>query len=359
NYWILNYLLNSVFWLPPDIVGLSKLKFLNLDYINNIDASILLESMGALPSLKTLSYQYILKTVEVPQEFYNLTSLEELLLDLTYLPKSVLQKLGALPSLKILSLNRCKLNGTLPDLYLSGNDLVGELPPCMRNFVISSETRTAEYPYFLQFQYDLRLLDLSENNFGGQFPYGMVENNTRLKRLFLKNNALEGPLHLQYPVSNLSTIDISSNYMDGQTLKTICSIFPNLVNLMISDNNLTSGIPSCFDNMTNLAYLDMSNNKLSSALFELLPSFGSSLWFLKLSNNNLEGRISPTFFNRTIILYLYLDNNNFFGHFPNSLPTEFSPALFDISNNHFSGMLPRRLGNLSFLLEIDFSKNQF
>ncbi|KAJ4845071.1 hypothetical protein Tsubulata_018288, partial [Turnera subulata] len=77
-------------------------------------------------------------------EFYNLTNLEELFLDITYIPESLLLHIGALSSLKILSLNRCKLSGTLPDdgwcelgkleqLYLSKNELVGILPPCMRN----------------------------------------------------------------------------------------------------------------------------------------------------------------------------------------------------------------------------------
>ncbi|KAJ4839811.1 hypothetical protein Tsubulata_027066, partial [Turnera subulata] len=376
-------------------------------------------------------------------ELYNLTNLEELFLDDTYITRSLLLNMQALSSLKILSLNRCKLSGTLPDLYLSNNELIGVLPPCMRNltsllvmdlssnqltgniassplvdlislqylsfssnqfqvpasfasfsnhtnlkliscdhnelipelnlqtsvpifqlnfFSMSncrSKTRTAQFPYFLHFQYDLRVLDMSDNNFGGQFPSWLLQNNTRLQRIYLKNNALEGPLELHYPLSNLSTVDISSNYMHGQSLEAICSNFPNLVNLIIAENGLTGGIPPCFENMTYLAYLDMSNNELSSALFELLPLFGSSLWFLKLSNNNFDGRMSPTFFNQTRFAYLYLDNNNFSGQIPDSISTNVFTSLLDISNNHFSGMLPRWLGNLSSVQAIDFSKNHF
>ncbi|KAJ4831716.1 hypothetical protein Tsubulata_047724, partial [Turnera subulata] len=425
-------------------LDLRNLESLNLDD-TSIDRSNLLKLVGGLPSLKTLSFMYGYQTVDqVPEELYNLTNLEELFLDVTRLPTSVLLNIGALSSLKILSLNQCNLTGTLTNLYLSGNELAGVLPPCLRNlssllvmdlssnqftgniassplvdliwlqylsfssnqyqvptsfasfynhsdlkliscdnnelipepklqtaaplfqlnyFSMSNctpETKKAEYPYFLYFQYDLILLDLSDNNFGGPFPSWLVENNTGLKRLYLKNNALEGPLELHYPVSNLSTFDISSNYMHGQTLKAICSYFPNLVNLMIPDNGLTGGIPPCFENMTSLAYLDLSNNDLSSALFELWPLFGSSVWFLKLSNNNFEGRMSPTFFNQSSILYLYLDNNNFSGPIPNSVTTKTSlPRLLDLSSNQFSGMLPRWLGNLSYIQAIDFSKNHF
>ncbi|KAJ4839812.1 hypothetical protein Tsubulata_027068 [Turnera subulata] len=439
---------------PRDFVGLRMLKSLKLDNAS-IDASNLLKLVGGLPSLKTLSFQYSYQTVDqVPQELYNLTNLEELFLDSTYIPRSLLLNVGALSSLKILSLNRCQLGGTLPDvglcelrkleqLYLSNNELAGVLPPCMRNmtsllvmdlssnqlmgniassplvdlislqylsvssnqfrvpasfasfsnhsnlkliscdnnelipelnlqtsaplfqlnfFSMSnrrSETRKAQFPYFLYFQHDLRVLDLSGNNFAGEFPSWLLQNNTRLERLYLKNNAFVGSLQLHYPLSNLSTFDISSNYMHAQGLKAICSNFPNLVNLIIADNGLTGGIPPCFENMTHLAYVDMSNNKLSSALFELFPLFGSSLWFLKLSNNNFKGQMSPTFFNQTSFEYLYLDNNNFSGHIPNSLSTKVFPELLDISNNHFSGMLPRWFGNLSGIEAIDFSNNHF
>ncbi|KAJ4845067.1 hypothetical protein Tsubulata_018283 [Turnera subulata] len=451
----LPFLFFNINSLVTEFHNLTSLEELLLDD-TNLPRSFLL-NIGALSSLKILSLNRCNLNGTLPDvEFYNLTNLEELFLDYTYIPRSLLLNMQALWSLKILSLNQCKLSGTLPNvgwcelrnleqLYLSGNELVGVLPPCMRNLsslllmdlssnqftgniassplvdlmsleylsfssnqfrvptsfasfsnhsklkLIScdhnelitepnlqissasvfqlnflsmsnctSETGKPDYPYFLYLQHDLRVLDLSDNNFGGQFPYWLVQNNTRLKQLYLKNNGLvRGPLQLNYTVSNLSTIDLSSNYMDGQMLKTMCSIFPNLVGLMIADNRLTGGIPRCFENMSYLAYLDMSNNKLSSGFFEFFPSIGSSLWFLKLSNNNFEEQISPTLFNQTKLLYIFLDNNTFFGHIPNSLSRQFSPALLDLGNNHFSGMLPRWLGNVSSLDAIDFSKNHF
>ncbi|KAJ4829201.1 hypothetical protein Tsubulata_045472, partial [Turnera subulata] len=376
------------------------------------------------------------------QEFYNLTNLEELFLDGFYLPRSVLLSIGASSSLKILSLNQCNLSGTLPDLYLSGNELVGVLPPCLRNlssllvmdlssnqftgniassplvglislqylscssnqfrvptlfasfynqsdlkliscdnselilepnlqtstpvlqlnfFSMSnctSETRKAEYPYFLYFQYDLRILDLSDYNFGGQFPSWLLQNNTRVKRLYLKNNALVGPLQLHYLVSNLSTIDISSNYMDGQTLKTICSFFPSLVNLIIADNHLTGGIPPCFANMSYLRYLDIANNRLSSGFLDFLPLLHSSLWFLKLSNNNFEGQISPTFFNQTRLLeFLDLSENNLSGSIPSC--TNLSRiSHVHLYQNQFSGPLTYAFFNSTNLVTLDLRENQ-
>ena len=45
-------------------------------------------------------------------------------------------------------------------------------------------------PRFLQYQYDLRVIDLSHNNLVGKFPNWLLENNTRLEVLILKDNSL-------------------------------------------------------------------------------------------------------------------------------------------------------------------------
>jgi hypothetical protein len=46
--------------------------------------------------------------------FFNSSTLEELYLDRSSLPKNFLQNIGALPALKVLSIGECNLNGTLP-----------------------------------------------------------------------------------------------------------------------------------------------------------------------------------------------------------------------------------------------------
>ena len=46
--------------------------------------------------------------------FFNLTTLEELLLDNTSLPINFLQNIRALPALKVLSVAKCDVNDTIP-----------------------------------------------------------------------------------------------------------------------------------------------------------------------------------------------------------------------------------------------------
>ncbi|KAJ6775605.1 LEUCINE-RICH REPEAT SERINE/THREONINE-PROTEIN KINASE 1 [Salix purpurea] len=97
------------------IIGLRKLEVLNLNQVTII-GSTLLQSLGALPSLKILSLQYNnLSSTSISQvTFFNMTTLEELYLDGSALPINFVQNIGQLPALKILSVRDCDLTGTLP-----------------------------------------------------------------------------------------------------------------------------------------------------------------------------------------------------------------------------------------------------
>ncbi|MBA0637133.1 hypothetical protein Godav_029473 [Gossypium davidsonii] len=229
---------------------------------------------------------------------------------------------------------------------------------------ITSQQLSLKLPTFLYYQYDLRYVDLSQNNVSGTVLTWLLENNTKLEVLILRSNSFIGPLSLpSAPNSNVSFIDISQNKLQGQIPSNICSTFPHLRQLFLSKNVFEGNIPLCLSGMKDLSLLDLSNNQLYGKVQEELIAKGS-LAILRLSNNNLSGNVVPAILNANGLQNLYLDGNNFSGEMTNvDVSTlEFPNSLREIdhlSNNKLHGKLPRWIGNASFLGRLDLSNNGF
>ncbi|XP_040934551.1 receptor-like protein 13 [Gossypium hirsutum] len=146
-----------------------------------------------------------------------------------------------------------------------------------------------EVPKFLYYQYDLRVIDLSYNNFGGKGSLWLLENNMRMEAFLMKGNSfinrdLQIPSH---PNPYMLVIDISENKTQRQISTNICSIFPQLTKLNLSSNILEGNIPPCLGSLDIGFYLDLSHNQLSGGILEKLAK-SDSLVFLRLSNNRLS-----------------------------------------------------------------------
>ncbi|XP_022722208.1 receptor-like protein 12 [Durio zibethinus] len=381
--------------------------FLDLSYLDNN----ILQSIGVFSSLKTLSLFSCglmgslpnqgwcdLRNLEkldihwnalegiLPYCLGNLTSLREL--DISYNQfTGNLTPLANLSSLRYVSVSRNHFQISMPFLSQANlpnlkvllgdeNNMVTEpisfhtsIPKFQLNFISLSKCTTykglsLQPPKFLYYQYDLRHVDLSYNNFSGIVPFWLVENNTKLEDLLLLGNSFTGPLLLpQLLHPNVSSIDISNNKLQGQIPTNICSIFPHLELLILFKNAIEGNIPPCLSGMNTLSILDLSNNHLSGRISEELI-MRSSLLTLRLSNNNLSGNIVPVMFNTSKLSKLYLDGNNFAREIPDIdiSATDFSHSSLediDLSNNSFNGKLPRWKGNVSHLKRLALSNNHF
>ncbi|XP_011009765.1 PREDICTED: LRR receptor-like serine/threonine-protein kinase GSO1 isoform X4 [Populus euphratica] len=374
-------------------------KLENLDLGGNRLNSSILSILSGLSSLKSLDLS---RNMFTGSGWCELKNLKQLDLSRNNLGGSLPDCLGNLSSLQLLDVSKNQFTGniafgpltnltSLEFLSLSNNFF--EVPISMKPFmnhsslkffcnennklvtepavfehlipkfqlVFFSVSKTTEalnvqIPNFLYYQYHLRFLDLSHNNITGMFPSWLLNNNTRLEQLYLSGNSFVGTLQLQeHPYPKMTELDISNNNMTGQIPKDICLIFPNLESLRMAKNGFTGCIPSCLGNISSLSLLDLSNNQLSTVTLELL-----TLQYLKLSNNNLGGQIPTSVFNSSVSEYLYLGDNNFWGqisYFP--LNGWKSWIVVDLSNNQFSGMLPRGFVNSTNLEAIDLSKNHF
>ncbi|KAH9659765.1 Receptor-like protein 13 [Citrus sinensis] len=359
---------------PKDLRGLRKLNTLRLGGtdIATIDGSKALQSIGSLPSLKTLYLSYTNFTgIVVNQELHHFTNLEELILDESDLHVSqLLQSIASFTSLKYLSMGGCILTGAvhgqdfrkfnnLEHLYMgdvqvdvntSFIQIVGESTPSLRVLDVSYNQLTENISPGLCELVLLRELHIDNND--------LRENNTNLETLLLANNSLFGsfrmPIHSH---QKLARLDVSKNFFQGHIPVEIGTYLPCLMDLNLSRNAFNSSIPSSFADMKMLKRLDISYNQLTGEIPERMATGCFSLEILALSNNSLQGHIFSKKFNLTNLMTLQLDGNNFTGEIPESLSKcRFLRGLY-LSDNHLSGKIPRWLGNLSALEDIIMPNN--
>ncbi|XP_024039498.1 LRR receptor-like serine/threonine-protein kinase ERECTA [Citrus clementina] len=209
------------------------------------------------------------------------------------------------------------------------------------------------FPKFLYHQHDLEDVRLSHVNMDGEFPNWLLENNTKLRQLYLVNDSLTGPFRL--PIHShrwLRFLDVSNNNFQGHIPVEIGDILPSLISFNISMNALDSSIPSSFGNMKFLQILDLSNNHLTGEIPEHLAVGCVNLQALALSNNNLKGKVL------SLLSGLDLSCNKLIGHIPPQIGNLTRIQTLNLSHNNLTGLIPSTFSNLKHIESLDLSYNK-
>ncbi|CAM8989073.1 unnamed protein product [Rhodiola kirilowii] len=308
----------------------------------------------------------------------NLTFLRVLFLTNNSLHGEIPKQIGQLWRLQKLSLAGNSFEGRIPvelsncsnilSISLRHNNLTGRIPfqfaslSKIQLFNVNQNNLVGEMPSFLRNFSSLISLDLRFNYFHGEVG-DSLQGLAKLKFLKLAGNSFSGMISQLYNLSNLDTLEIHNNYFIGTLAQDMDVSFPKLTWFSITNNSFTGTIPPSLSNMSGLTVCQMGSNKLRGCVPDDLGKL-KNLSLLQLYDNSLGSRMPndlsfvDSLTNCTKLEYLDLGKNMFSGSLSESIGN-FTSALqqFTIRQNHITGPIPERIGELSGLSVVDFRRN--
>lgn len=260
-------------------------------------------------------------------------------------------KLGRKNSLDYLSIGYNFLTGDIPDcweywkgisfLYMESNMLTGELPPSMDSFI------------------DLIILDLHNNRLHGNFSLDL-SNLKNLEFINIGGNNFSGTLPVKMP-HGMEVMILRSNQFEGNIPPQLCN-FSSLLQLDLSHNKLSGPIPKCINKIHGMGGAE----KTSHYPFEFnLYNKGQELEYhdygllrtLDLSDNKLSSEIPTQVFSLVQLQVLNLSRNHFTGKIAKEIGDMKHLESLDLSNNELIGEIPVTISILSFLGFLNLSNN--
>lgn len=274
-------------------------------------------------------------------------------------------------SLVVLNISENNLTGSIEDVFdrcdklqyldLSMNDFSGNIWKSfgrLRRFIISDNHLNGNIPASsFTANCSLKVLDLSGNNFSGQFP-GEISNCQDLIILRLWGNKFKGPIPPEIGlIASLEALFLGNNSFSRDIPESLLDL-KNLDFLDLSRNNFGGEIQGTLGKFTQVKYLVLHTNSYTGGLYSSGILNLSNVVRLDLSFNNFSGPLPSEVSRMLSLKYLTLAYNQFNG----SIPLEYGNFLhlqaLDLSFNELTGTIPSSLGKLSSLLWLMLANNQ-
>ncbi|PAN17205.1 hypothetical protein PAHAL_3G113200 [Panicum hallii] len=379
--------------IPADLSNCSNLVYLSVE-VNGLHGGIP-SGLGSLSQLQDLYVGENNIVGRIPPSLGNLSVLESLALYQNKLEGTIPEGLSRLrylrlppdvgrrlPDLQVLRLGGVGNNfsGPIPsslhnatgiqELGLANNSFEGRVPPevgmlCPVSVEMGSNMLHAEDDADWEFLRHftnctrLRVLDISDNSFGGVLPSFVANFTGPLIDLLMGKNRMSGVIPPGIGnLLDLEALEFAGNDLHGVIPEDIGGLW-NLKYFSLEENLLSGGIPSSFGNLTQLLTLVLSNNRLNGSIPENLGSL-QKLTAMKLSSNRLTGAIPEVIFSLSSLTdSLLLSDNYLSGVLPLQIGNLKHATTLDLSRNILSGQVPRALGDCASLVSLALDYNHF
>ncbi|XP_070665210.1 receptor kinase-like protein Xa21 [Malus domestica] len=307
--------------IPTNISHCKELRVLDL-YSNT-----LIGQLSSLLDINILWFDTNNLIGTIPSWIGNFSSLYGLYIGGNNFQGSIPNELGRLTGLQAFS--------------VAANNLSGMVPPSIYNISSITIFGVRNIPASFSNASRLSILDLPENCLNGTIPAESLGSLQSLVRLNLGANRLEtsntGDLNFISFLANCTSLEVLAFYpaYDKQFSESFPSSLGNLTlltKLFVNNISFKGNMPPSIGNLQHLLMLDLSSNNLTGTIPEELIGLSSLSIYLRISNNHLSGLLPSKVGNLiegTLIQFLQ------------SLR---SLEGMDLSSNNFSGQIPEFIG---------------
>ncbi|KAK6778581.1 hypothetical protein RDI58_025299 [Solanum bulbocastanum] len=390
--------------IPTNLTYCKELRVLDLR-ANDLVGKIV-DQLSSLLKLNFLRLKSNSFTGGIPYWIGNFSSLKYLDISSNSLQGPIPQDLGRLMSLEVFKVYENELSGTIPSSILNISSIyyfsvtqnllhgqlranIGLTLPNLEVFAGAVNSFTGCIPVSLANASRLHVIDFSQNELTGDVPYrlgklkSLVRLNFEVNRLGGRGSS-EGLKFLDFLTNctNMIVLSFAANYFDGELPYSIANFSTVLEILTLGDNRIHGTLPAGVGSLTTLTLLGMENNCLNGSVPETIGRL-NGLEGLYLSGNAFSGTIPLSIGNLTKLISVYLQENRLEGiippelgkcnilsvlnltknHLVGSIPEEVAglsslSISLSLASNSFTGPLPKELGQLINLKELDVSQNK-
>ncbi|XP_066265662.1 leucine-rich repeat-containing protein 15-like [Branchiostoma lanceolatum] len=185
--------------------------------------------------------------------------------------------------------------------------------------------------------------------------------NTNITALTLRDSVMRSPLGSFPSLPQLQQLSLISNEMTSIQPSAFANL-PNVQNITLSSNNMTSVQPRAFSDLAQLQTISLSYNRISSGIQPAAFSDLPQLQDLVLDNNRITAVQPGTFANLPMLQELDLSSNQIDRVQPNVFKNLTGLRELDLSENRItaSSLLASDVcSDLSGITTVELSDNEF